>query len=138
MNGQMPGFCSAPESLVLFTICLVPSLFGWESDLMLLRPLPWFWLFSCERLRNCEECFLILTHGFMRTSLQTQGFPGGLVVKNPANAGDAEDVCLIPGSGRSPGGGNGNPLQYSCLKNPRDGGAWQAIVPGVAKSWTQL
>ena len=62
-----------------------------------------------------------------------------LGVKNlPANEEDVRDVCLIPGSGRSPGGGNGNPLQYSCLKNPRDGGAWQAIVPGVAKSWTQL
>ena len=47
------------------------------------------------------------------------GFPGGSVVKNPpANAGDAGDVGLILGSGRSPGGGNGNPLQYSCLENP--------------------
>ena len=129
MNGQMPGFCSAPESLVLFTICLVPSLFGWESDLMLLRPLPWFWLFSCERLRNCEECFLILTHGFMRTSLQTQGFPGGSV----ANAGNAGS---IPGSRRSPGGRNGRPLQYSCLKNPMDKEAWPAIVHGVGRSRT--
>ena len=53
------------------------------------------------------------------------GFPGGSVVKNPpANAGD---VGLIPGLGRSPGEGNGNPLQYSCLENPMDRGAWQAI-----------
>ena len=53
------------------------------------------------------------------------GFPGGLVVKNPpANAGDSGS---IPGLGRSPGGGNGNPLQYSCLENPMDKGAWQAI-----------
>ena len=55
-------------------------------------------------------------------------------VKNvPANAGDAG---LIPGSGRSPGGGNGNPLQYSCLENPMDRGAWGATVHGVAKSQT--
>ena len=48
----------------------------------------------------------------------------------------AKDVCLIPGSGRSPGGGCGNPLQYSCLENPMDGGAWWATVPKVAKSRT--
>ena len=58
-----------------------------------------------------------------------------LVAKNPpANA----DVGSIPGSGRSPGEGNGNPLQYSCLENPIDRGAWRAIVHGVAKSQTQL
>ena len=45
---------------------------------------------------------------------------------------------LIPGSGRTPGEGNGSPLQYSCLKNPMDRGAWQATVHGIAKSWTQL
>ena len=51
-------------------------------------------------------------------------FPGGAVVKNlPVNSGDAGDAGLIPGSGRSPGGGNGNPLQYSCLENPMDRGA---------------
>ena len=48
------------------------------------------------------------------------------------------DPCLIPGLGRSPGEGNGNPLLYSCLENPMDGGAWWATVHGVAKSWTQL
>ena len=57
------------------------------------------------------------------------GFPGGLVGKEPAcNAGDAGDVGLIPGLGRSPGGGHGNPLQCSCLENPMDRGAWQATV----------
>ena len=57
------------------------------------------------------------------------GFPGGSVVKNlPANAGDAADAGLIPVLGRSPGGGNDNPLQYSCLGNPRDREAWQARV----------
>ena len=57
-----------------------------------------------------------------------------LVVKNPsANTGD---VGSIPGSGRSSGGGNGNPLQYSCLENPVDRGAWWATVHGVAETWT--
>ena len=59
------------------------------------------------------------------------------MVKNlPANAGDIRDLGLIPGSGRSPGGGNGNPLQYSCLENPMDRGAWWATVHGVAESDT--
>jgi len=59
-----------------------------------------------------------------------------LVVKNPpANAGDKRNVGSIPGLGRFPGGGNSNPLQYSCLGNPMDGGAWQAAVHGVAQTW---
>ena len=54
-----------------------------------------------------------------------------LVVKNPpANAGDVRDTGSIPGLGRSPGGGHGNPLQSSCLKDPKDRGAWQAAVHG--------
>ena len=62
-----------------------------------------------------------------------------LAVKNPpANSGDIRDASLIPGSGRSPGGGHRNPLQYSCLENPMDRGAWQATVHRVAKSWTGL
>ena len=64
------------------------------------------------------------------------GFPSGSVVMNlPANAGD---VGSIPGSGRSPGEGDGNPLQYSCLGNLRDKGAWWATVHKIAKSRTQL
>ena len=60
-----------------------------------------------------------------------------LVVKNPpANAGDIRDTGSIPGSERSPGGGHGNPLQYSCLENPMDRGACQATVHGVAESDT--
>ena len=56
---------------------------------------------------------------------QLLGFPGGTVVKNlHVNAGDAGDMSSIPGSGRSPGEGNGNPPQYSLLENPMDGGAW--------------
>ena len=69
----------------------------------------------------------------------SMGFLGGSVVKYPpANARDSGDLDLIPGWGRSPGGGNGNPLQYSCLENPMDRGAWRARVHGVAKSWTWL
>ena len=61
------------------------------------------------------------------------------MVKNPpANAGDVRDTGLIPGSGRSPRGGNGNLLQYSCLENPMDRGTWWAIVHRVAKNWTGL
>ena len=61
-----------------------------------------------------------------------------LVVENlPINAGDLRDM-FDPGLGRSPGAGNGYPLQYSCLENPMDRGAWWAATHGVAKSWTQL
>jgi len=61
------------------------------------------------------------------------------VVKNlPANAGDARDVSSIPRFGRSPGVGNGTPLQYSCLENSLGRGTWWATVHGAAKSWTRL
>ena len=64
------------------------------------------------------------------------GFLGGSVVKNlPANT---EDIGLILGSGKSPGEGNGNPCQYSCLGNPMDRGIWQATIHGVTKESTQL
>ena len=81
-----------------------------------------------------------LSHPYMTAS--QVGFPRGSVVKNkqqtnkqktPASAGDAGS---IPGSGRSPEVGNGNPFQYSCLGNLKDGGACQATVYGVAQSWT--
>ena len=62
-------------------------------------------------------------------------FPGGTAVKTlPANAGDARDLGWIPGLGRSPGGGHGHSLQYSCLENPMDRGAWWAVVDGVTES----
>ena len=62
------------------------------------------------------------------------GFPGGAVVKNPPA--DAKDAGLIPGLGRSPGGGNGNPLQDPCLKNPMNREAWKAMVHRLTKSQT--
>ena len=67
---------------------------------------------------------------------KTLGFPGGSVVKNlPASA---ANTGSISGLGKSPGEGNGNPFQYSCLENPRDGGAWWASIYGVTQSWTRL
>ena len=67
------------------------------------------------------------------------GFPDDASVKNPpASVGDAREAGSIPGSGRSPGGGNDNPLQCSCLENPMDRGVWWDIVHRVAKSWTRL
>ena len=65
-----------------------------------------------------------------------QGFPGGSDSK--VSSRNAGDLGSIPGLGRSPGEGNGNPLQYSCLENSMDGGAWWATVHGVAKSQTRL
>ena len=84
---------------------------------------------GCQRLR-VEE---VMNRWNIKDSW---GFPGGSVVKSPpANAGDARS---IPGSGRCPEGGNGNPLQYSCLENPMDRETWWAIVHGVTKSRIQL
>ena len=68
----------------------------------------------------------------LQVNIMTLGFPGGTVVKNPpASAGDIRDVDFIPGLGRSPGEGNGKPLQYSCLEHPIDRGAWRATVHRV-------
>ena len=88
----------------------------------------------------------ILFHGGQKqtqmcllTLFNWRGFQGGSVVKNlPVSARDAGVTGSIPGSGRSPGGGNGNPLQYSCLNNPTAGQTWQPTVQRVTKSWTRL
>ena len=64
------------------------------------------------------------------------GFPGGSDSK--VSACNVGDLGLIPGLGRSPGEGNGNPLQFSCLENLMDGGTWWATIHGVSKSWTRL
>ena len=70
---------------------------------------------------------------------QAQDSTGGSVEKESAcNAGDVEDKVSIPGLGRSPGEGHGNPLQYPCLENPMDRRLWWASVHRLAKSWTQL
>ena len=88
-------------------------------------------------MRNNWFIFHHLAIFKINTNNYVNGFPGGSVVKNlPANAGDTRDVGSIPGSGRSPGVGNGNLLQYSCLGNTRDRGAWWVTVCGVARSQT--
>ena len=91
-----------------------------------------------QKRKTKKRCIRFWTPGLGRV------YPIGvsqvaLVIKNPpANAGDKREGGSIPGLGRSPGGGHGNALQYSCLENPTDRGVWQATVPGVAKSQTQL
>ena len=83
--------------------------------------------------------FTISVNQILSIYLALGNFPGGAVVKNlPADAGDARDWGSIPGSERSPGVGNGNPLQYSCLENPMDRGAWRETVHRVTKSQTWL
>ena len=85
---------------------------------------------------TARNLVLILSHVLDVVS-PLKGFPGGTVVKNlPTNAEDARDVGSISGLGRSLVAGNANPLQYSCLDNSMDRGAWQAIVHGVIKSLT--
>ena len=70
----------------------------------------------------------------MRVYIYTQGFLGGSLVKRlPANVGATGAAGSVPGLGRAPGGENGNPLQYSCLENFMDRGAWRAAVHGIAK-----
>ena len=76
----------------------------------------------------------MLVSGVQQSEIQSSQV--ALVVKNPpANAGDIRDMSSISELGRSPGGGHGNPLQYSCLENPMDRGAWWATIHRVAKSW---
>ena len=96
------------------------------------------WMHLCSWDLEVSESYLCFIRSLPKEGIYTLlgkiGSLGGSVVKNPpANAGD---LGSIPGSGRSPGEGNGNPLQYSCLGNPMDGGAWWATVHGVEKSRT--
>ena len=95
---------------------------------------------SHPTIKPSPFCSLLLSPSqaclLTNTDFCSPGFPGGLVVKSPPAS--ARSAGLIPGLGRSPGGGNGNPLLCSCLETSMDIGAWQAIVHGVAKSQTQL
>ena len=82
---------------------------------------------------------LYLNTSHLRKGVGDLGFPGGSVGQQAkCNAGDTGDADSVPGLGRSPGVGTGNPLQYSCLGNPMDRGAWWATVQGVTKTQTQL
>ena len=104
--------------------------FGWVAPTVqnTLRPsLP-------GRIQPTLSTLMVPLHGLGKDVLYL-GFPGGSVIKDqPANPGDAGDSGLIPGWGRSPGEGYGNPLQYSCLENPMDKRAWWATVHGVTES----
>ena len=89
----------------------------------------------CLRGKNfCFMIFFVVLYALQ--SYDPMGFPGGSDGKESAC--HAVDLGLIPGLGRSPGEGNGYPLQYSCLENPMDRGAWWATVHGVSKSQTGL
>ena len=95
-----------------------------------------FW--TCMYKSMCRQTYFSFssTDGQIKCDMSIQGFPGGLSSKESAyNVGDSG---LIPGQGKSPGGGNSNPLQYSCLGNSLDRGAWRATVRGVTKSRTWL
>ena len=94
---------------------------------------------DCGQIDSPRASGLSCAPGSWDNNTVLWGFPGGAVVKNlPVSEGDLRDMGSIPGSGRSPGGRHGNPLQCSCLENPMDRGAWQATVRGVTKSQAQL
>ena len=112
-------------------LCFLPGAWRWwETNLR-------FSLLVCGIFEKWVECQHLL---FVELALRIRGGGGGasqvtLVVKNPpANAREARNLSSIPGWGRSPGEGIGNLLQYSCLENSTDRGAWQAIVHGVEES----
>ena len=117
--------------------CRRPGFSPWVGKILWRRkwlPTPVFWpgefhgLYSPRVAKS--QTLLSNLHSF---------FPSGTTGKEPAAiAGNRRDTDLIPGSGRSPGGGHGNPLQCSCLENPTDRGAWLATVHGVAKSRARL
>ena len=88
---------------------------------------------------NPRELYPSSVNWKSKTGTSQSCFPGDVSGKEPAcNSGDVKDVGSIPASGRSPGEGNGNPPQHSCLENPMDRGAWRAIVRGVTKGQTGL
>ena len=119
---QQPGECSSDRQLRYFTqlfLSTFPSLS--PSYLQAARSVS-----HRTRGRSCTEVTQV-----WGTLHELSGFPGGLAVKKlPANAGDVTDTDSILGSGRYPGEGHSNPLQYSCLENPMDRGAWRATVHG--------
>ena len=121
---------------------------GWDGWMASLTQSTWVWV-SCGSWWWTGRPGVLQSNGSQRvghnwvTELNLQHFAQAsqvaLAVKSPpASAGDVTDLDSIPRSWRSPGGGHGNPLQYSCLENPLDRGAWQAAVHWVAKSQTQL
>ena len=108
-----------------------------ERDFLLFLIPARIWCVSVLDFSHSNRCVGIFYSCFnLHFPNDTRSFPGGSVVKNlPANV---REMGSIPGLGRSPGGGHGNPFQYSCLGNPMDRGDWWATVPGVTKSRTRL
>ena len=103
---------------------------GWEKTVQIQscsKAYQWKYSYLGQKL-----CLIIIYFSIISLILSKVGSDGKASVYN------AGDPCSIPGSGRSPGEGNGNPLQYYCLENPMDRGAWQATVHGVSKSRTRL
>ena len=93
----------------------------------------------CKTIWLPQDLFVLPLYSLSTPPCILRASQVALMVKNlPANAGDIKDVGLISRLGRSPGGGNGNPLHYSCLENSMGRGAWQATVHGVTKSQTRL
>ena len=98
----------------------------------------WIKISNSKKQRGYHGIIIFLQFLPLRTP-KIRGFPGGSVVKNlPTNAGDVGRRRFNPWVTKIPGEGNGNPLQYSCLGNPMDRGAWLVTVHGVPKSWTRL
>ena len=120
------------------------ALEAWSLNHWTAREVPWILLKMCQWVEFLGH--VVTLSNFLRSCptishsrwaiLASQV---ALVVESPpADTGDVRGAGLIPGSGRSPGGGPGDPLQYSCLENPMDRGAWWAMVRRVAESWTRL
>ena len=121
------------ELTVLFSYSPIPLSFPLPISSLPPPPLPTFLLSSSTLLLSS----FFLTFWIWLSLYLVMGLPQWLSSRESVyNVGAAVDMSSIPGSGRSPGGGHGNPLQYSCLENPMDIGAWQATVHRVAKNWT--
>ena len=119
--------------------CLTSHSAGLRRDRSLDRDFQVLSLLKCSFLwkkgPKCRSCTEMDRSCSFKSECSIEGFPGCIVVKNPpVNAGDAGDVGLIPVSGRYPGVGNGNLLQYSCLENSMDRRAWQVTIHGVLKA----
>ena len=95
---------------------------------------PWSVTYFVTTFSHSQGCFFISFVIHIYSGSGEEGSPGSSNGKEFACS--AEDLSFVPGSGRTPGKGSDNPLQYSCLENSMDRGAWRATVHGVAKSWT--
>ena len=121
---------SATPSPLAISLSQYQGLFQRVGFLYWRWPKYWSFSFSISPSNEYSGCRI-----YYLVSVGLRASQEALMVKNlPANAGDTGDAGSLPGSGRSPGVGNGNPLQYSCLEKPMDRGAWRATVRGVTKS----